>query len=83
MKVFKIECVKYKGGKCIDCAYSKSINALEFHHRDPLEKDFDISKYRTQGRNLSPAVIKELDKCDLLCCRCHRERHDEHLEINF
>ena len=76
MKLFKVSCVKYKGGSCIKCGYNKSLNAMDFHHRDPKEKDFDVSKYRTQGKILSKDVLNELDKCDLLCCRCHRELHD-------
>ena len=38
---FKLDCLDYKGGReCIRCGYNKSHVALEFHHRDPNEKDF-------------------------------------------
>jgi len=73
-KAFKKECVEYKGGKCIECGYSKCVNAMDFHHRDPKEKDFEISKL--PSKKLTDKVKKELDKCDLLCCRCHRELHE-------
>ena len=38
----KIELVEYKGGKCERCGYNKTIQALQFHHLDPKEKDFAI-----------------------------------------
>lgn len=70
----KIECILYKGGKCIKCGYDKCLSALEFHHLDPNEKDFGISNSdRTSFEILKP----ELDKCVLLCSNCHRETHEE------
>lgn len=64
--------VEYKGGKCELCGYSKSLAALEFHHRDPNQKDFRVS-----GKNVSWEKVKaELDKCQLLCANCHREEHE-------
>lgn len=62
--------VEYKGGKCQICGYDKCTRAMEFHHRDPDSKEIEVSKFR----NISFERLKpELDKCDLLCCRCHRE----------
>ena len=46
-----------------------------FHHRDPNAKEFGIS---AGGRIRSlEDCKKEVDKCDLLCCRCHAEVHEE------
>lgn len=65
--------VEYKGGCCQECGYHKYISVLEFHHRDPNEKDFGIST-----KTNSWEIIKnELDKCDMLCANCHRELHEE------
>lgn len=74
----KEELVNYKGGKCEICGYYKCINALEFHHLDPTQKDFTISQYDT----LSIEKLKyEVDKCMLVCSNCHRELHyNENLE---
>lgn len=70
-KRVKQELVKYKGGKCQKCGYDKCNEALEFHHLDPSKKDFTIS-----GQHKSIELLKkEVDKCVLLCCRCHREVH--------
>jgi predicted transcriptional regulator len=65
--------VDYKGGSCITCGYSKSLSALEFHHRDPNEKDLPPSKL---NNHKFEDIKVELDKCDLLCANCHREEHD-------
>lgn len=60
------------GGKCIRCGYDKCIKALEFHHLNPLEKDFTISNDHFKLSD----VIKEVKKCILLCSNCHKELHD-------
>lgn len=63
-----------KGGKCERCGYDKCKSALEFHHRVPEDKSFEINKSQT----ISWGRIKgELEKCDLLCANCHREVHEE------
>jgi len=65
------------GAKCASCGYDKCIQALEFDHIYPEDKEFTISKKRDQ---MAPA-LKEAAKCILLCCRCHRERHAGLLDI--
>lgn len=70
-KMIKVKAVEYKGGKCQSCGYNKCINALDFHHLDPREKDFTISGTSGKWEN----VKKELDKCVLLCKNCHAELH--------
>ena len=69
----KLKAVEYKGGQCHICGYNQCIEALEFHHRDPNEKDFHLAQ---SGNCRSWGAIKlELDKCVLLCANCHREIH--------
>lgn len=58
--------------KCVVCGYNGCIYALEFHHRDETIKKFNLS--RLTGRSLS-SIKDEIRKCDVLCSRCHRERH--------
>ena len=70
---FKNDCLLYKGSSCQECGYSSCPTALEFHHLDSTQKDFEISKHR--GFSFTEKVREELDKCALLCCRCHREVH--------
>ena len=67
--------VEYKGGKCEICGYNKCIAALEFHHKDHKEKDFNLSK---NGITFGiKRAKKEVDKCMLVCSNCHREVHSE------
>ena len=74
-QAFKTQCVIYKGGSCIRCGYDRYIGSLEFHHKDPTEKDFEIS--RVKSKIFNEHIKKELDKCDLLCSNCHKEVHNE------
>lgn len=59
---------------CSVCGFNGHPRALEFHHRDPSEKDFSI------GETYSGAsVIKmlfEISKCDVLCANCHAIHHE-------
>jgi hypothetical protein len=75
----KIKLIEYKGGKCEICGYNKCNRALQFHHKNPSEKDFTIS-----GRSLSFDRLKnEVDKCLLVCSNCHSEIHDGMIENIF
>jgi hypothetical protein len=67
----KRQCIEYKGGKCVICGYNKCPDALDFHHVNPDEKDFNISGGTKSFESLKP----ELDKCILVCANCHREIH--------
>ncbi len=71
-KKLKKWAVEYKGGKCEVCGYNKCIAALEFHHRDPKEKEAAWTSIRKRSFEF---IKKELDKCALLCACCHREVH--------
>lgn len=63
--------IAYKGGRCFVCGYDACPQAFDFHHPDPLQKDFTISRRMTSFEAIRP----ELDKCILLCANCHREVH--------
>lgn len=58
---------------CSICGYSKCMAALEFHHVNPSEKSFAISKAHS-GYSLEE-ILKELEKCILVCANCHAEIH--------
>lgn len=72
---FKQKCVSYKGGKCEECGYDKTNVALDFHHINPLTKDFTISKIKSW--KFDKKITDELDKCKLLCKNCHAEIHEK------
>lgn len=68
----KKQAVKIKGGKCQICGYNKCIDALVFHHTDPLVKEFGLSNGETRSWE---KYLKELEKCILVCANCHAEIH--------
>lgn len=63
---------------CQVCGYNTCRAAIDFHHRDPSEKKLNISQWIT-GRAFTNQnkriLLTEIDKCDSLCSRCHRELH--------
>jgi hypothetical protein len=76
-KAIKKYLVKYKGGKCEKCGYNKCIEALQFHHKNPLEKDFAISAQLKLSDFDMDKYKEEVDKCILVCANCHAEIHAE------
>ena len=71
-KRLKQKAIDYKGGKCKICGYNRCNEALSFHHVDPTKKDFTIAYMKSWGFK---KIQAELDKCVLLCNRCHTEVH--------
>ena len=68
--------IMYKGGKCSRCGYDKCEAALQFHHLNPDEKEFTLSKINLNDSNFTfETLLKEADKCILLCANCHAEEH--------
>jgi len=67
----KKEAINYKGGKCRRCGYKKYFGALDFHHLDPGKKIWKLSQLLKTFRYFDDKIKEELDKCDLLCRRCH------------
>lgn len=63
--------------KCCRCGYTNIFGSLDFHHRNPEEKDFEMSRVpRTISFDtFMSEVAPEIDKCDILCPNCHRLEH--------
>jgi hypothetical protein len=62
----------YKAEKgCVICGEDHP-SALDLHHRDPSVKDAAVSEmvYGSKDR-----IMKEIDKCVVLCSNCHRKHH--------
>jgi hypothetical protein len=58
--------------KCIRCGYNDH-RALEFHHPNDDKDNFEpcvIARQRSWNN-----VMKELNKCEVLCSNCHRIEH--------
>ena len=57
------------GGCCANCGFDAYVGALQFHHRDPSTKAFEVSR---QGITRSlDKLRREARKCVLLCANCH------------
>lgn len=70
----KMEIVKCKGGKCAICGYDKNLAGLCFHHIDDSTKDISLDA-RHLSNNSMITIMRELEKCELLCHNCHMETH--------
>ena len=71
----KLKAIDYLGGICVRCDNKFHPSVFEFHHRDPMEKDFQPSQVLQHSWE---NFRKELDKCDLMCANCHRLTHHEY-----
>lgn len=61
---------------CADCGVSYPHYVMDFDHRPDEIKLFGIANARGQSRTLEEIMV-EIDKCDVVCANCHRERtHD-------
>ena len=70
----KRQAIKLLGGKCSICGYDRCIDALEFHHKNPQEKEFKLGS----GNTISWREYKaEALKCKLVCSNCHKEIHSK------
>jgi hypothetical protein len=74
----KLYFVNKLGGKCKNCKYSKNISALAFHHVNG--KEFQLDARSLSNRKIEP-IIKEVEKCVLLCNNCHAETHNPSLDL--
>lgn len=70
----KIELIKIKGSSCEKCGYDKNISALEFHHLNREDKDFNLDSRHLSNTTIEKLLI-EVNKCSLLCSNCHKETH--------
>lgn len=68
----KAAAVKYLGGKCIQCGWDKNQAALQFHHKNPKEKEFVLANVANKSWD---TIKQELKKCVLLCANCHTTLH--------
>lgn len=72
----KTECAIYLGNKCKNCQQKYHPNVYDFHHRNPKDKEENLSSlFKQECFKMTDKVKKELDKCDLLCANCHRFIH--------
>ena len=75
---FRAWTVNYKRERgCVKCEEDDPV-CLEFHHIDPSEKEINIAQCNSRR-----AALKEIEKCEILCLKCHDALHwEEEKHIN-
>lgn len=68
------------GNECFICGYRACLRALELHHLDPSQKNFNISMNVTRLKWAE--LVKEILLCVLVCNRCHSEVEEGIVEIS-
>ncbi len=66
--------IKLETGQCQECKIpvtEKTICCFDYDHLDMKTKTHTISRMTCGGRR-NDSIQKEIDKCRLLCCKCHR-----------
>lgn len=61
-------CRNLRNNKCEICGNTTN---LDFHHKDPTNKKFNI----TERRFLTGILFDELERCILICRSCHLKLH--------
>lgn len=62
-----------KNESCKECGETHQA-CFDFHHNDPSEKDGSVFKMVHNGFS-KEKIIKEVNKCTILCANCHRKLH--------
>ncbi len=68
----KAAAIKLLGSKCVKCGWTGNQAALQFHHKNPKEKDFIIGNVANKSWD---SIKHEMKKCVLLCANCHMIEH--------
>lgn len=62
--------IALKGGACERCEGKFMYSQYQFHHRNPLTKEFNLTKRELNSKSWASILI-EADKTSLLCEPCH------------
>lgn len=60
-----------KSRPCADCGVQYPYYVMDFDHRDGETKVFGLNSV---NRMTLPGILREIEKCDVVCSNCHRER---------
>ncbi len=56
---------------CLDCGRRFPPCVMQFDHRDPSTKKYEVTRIIARAR---PVILAEVAKCDIVCTNCHRDR---------
>jgi len=61
---------------CLCCGEDHP-SVLEFHHRDPETKEFNVARKIRSAQTWEDLqeIRQEMAKCDILCSNCHKKVH--------
>jgi hypothetical protein len=63
----------YKSARGCSLCDEKDPVCLDFHHKNPDEKEFNIATVRrAYGKK---RLLAEIEKCAVICSNCHRKLH--------
>jgi len=62
----KIQAIKLLGGRCSVCGYDRCVDALEFHHKNPEEKEFKLGSGNYVGNFCSISNLGN-NACHYIC----------------
>lgn len=61
----------YKNRPCVDCNILYPFYVTDLDHTDWKEKKFNLSK---AGSRSVESIVNELNKCEVRCANCHRDK---------
>lgn len=70
------ELIKYLQQHPCEKCNVQDIEVLDFHHKDQKEKEHHIS-YMLHGGFSWKTILKEINKCQVVCANCHRKIHNK------
>jgi hypothetical protein len=60
-----------KSRACADCGIQYPFYVMDFDHREGETKEYELSRV---DRITIRALMREIEKCDVVCANCHRVR---------
>jgi len=60
-----------KSRPCADCGIQYPFYVMDFDHREGELKEYELNRI---DRMTTRALLHEIEKCDVVCANCHRER---------
>ena len=63
---------EFKASLCCEHCGMNDSDCLDFHHRDPTEKEATVASL---AQRMGPRFFAEVEKCIVVCANCHRKLH--------
>jgi hypothetical protein len=60
-----------KACPCADCGILYPYYVMDFDHKEGEIKEYELNRITQMTTR---AILREIEKCDVVCSNCHRER---------